>query len=58
MVILLKCQEDCVLKEFSAEKLNLFAIALICSLLDTFEVDLTADELTEISQFSKEWSKK
>ena len=55
MVRLLECQQEA---SVSWEELRLFAIALICSLLDTFEVDLTPDELNEIEQFAKDWCKK
>ena len=60
MVKLLECQKY-ILEEFQtdkAEELRLFAIALICSLLDTFETDLSPQELVDIRRFAKDWCKK
>lgn len=56
MVRLLECQKGTPIDE--PEELRLFAIALLCSLLDTFEVDLTAEELIDIERFAKDWCKK
>ena len=54
MVRILECQANR-FRIYNAEYLRLFAIALICSLLDTFEVDLTSSELNDIEQFAKDW---
>lgn len=60
MVRLLECQRK-VLEEdtiqFEAEELRLFGIALICSLLETFELDLTDGEMKEIERFAYDWSR-
>jgi len=53
MVRLLDCQKT--EKEVDSEDLRLFAIAMLCSLLEIFESDLTADELREIELFAKDW---
>lgn len=59
MVKLLDCQEELADGErVGEEELRLFAIALLCSLLDIFESDLTTDEATEISQFCLDWGRR
>ena len=55
MARLLECQKEELLIE--PEILRLFAIALLLSLLDVYESDLTANELAEIERFSIDWSK-
>jgi len=57
MVVILKCQEGLIKAERDSEDYRLFAIALVCSLLDTFEVDLAPGELREIEQFANDWCK-
>ena len=59
MVKLLECQEECALdKDLTADRLRTFAIALLCSLLEIFEIDLTAAEIREIEQFCEDWGRK
>ena len=57
MVVLLKCQEELIESKPDSDCMKAFAIALICHLLDTFESDLTPDEIRDIDTFSKDWCK-
>lgn len=57
MVVLLECQkveESC---EIPWLQLKVFAIAMLCSLLEIYETDLTTDEQREIEHFCKDWTK-
>jgi len=55
MVKLLEYQKECVAKD--AEKLESFTIALLCSLLDIFESDLSTQERLDIKNFCRDWCK-
>jgi len=54
MVKLLACQAGLYL---DPEKLEAFAIALFCSLLEIFESDLSVQERWDIKNFVKDWCK-
>lgn len=59
MTKLLECQKlsQSTRRKDNGEELRLFAIALLCSLLDIFETDLTNSELEDIRHFAEEWCK-
>ena len=54
MVKLLECQEA----KLVPEDLELFAIALLCSLLEIYEDDLSTNESIDIRHFCQDWCKK
>lgn len=58
MVKLLDCQEELAFSKIDRDELKRFAIALICSLLDTFEKDLSVRDELEIETFCRNWEGK
>jgi len=55
MTKLLKCQEEALFNKVESEWLYAFSIALLCSLLEIFEQDLTTEESSDIRRFVKDW---
>ena len=55
MTKLLKCQEETLFNKIEEDWLYVFSITLLCSLLEIYESDLTAEESNDIRRFVKDW---